>query len=357
MGHRFRTDCRVKRCDMRVRQVEDADAGRWDRYVGANPGASAYHRYAWREFFAGYFGKQCYYLAAEDRDGQFVGVLPLVRLKSQWFGDFCVSLPFVNYGGVVADSNAAVTSLVEAAVSLGGDLGVSHIEFRHSADLVDLPSRSEKVAMLLTLPDTPEELGRSIGSKRRSQIRRPQRENPTVSVGGTELLDDFYSVFSRNMRDLGTPVYAKSMFRFLLRHFEKNTCIVSIRVDSTPAAAAFLVHDGDRMEIPWASTDRRFNRISINMLLYWEVLRNAIESGMKEFDFGRSTKDSGTYRFKKQWGAKPLDLYWHYWMRDGGDLPGLNPNNPKYARAISIWQRLPLSVANVVGPRIVRHLP
>ena len=111
------------------------------------------------------------------------------------------------------------------------------------------------------------------------------------------------------------------------------------------------------MEIPWASTVRDFNKISINMLLYWEVLKFAIESGRKVFDFGRSTVDSGTYRFKKQWGAEPVQLNWHYWLADGGELPQLNPDNAKFRMAINAWKKLPLPLANLLGPHIVRHLP
>lgn len=342
---------------MRIRRIERAEAGLWDDYVRSHPEATIYHRYAWRAFFADYFGKQTVYLLADDDSGAVVGVLPLVRLKSLLFGDYCVSLPFVNYGGVIADSAAAANALVEEACRTGEDLGVSHIEFRHQQPDVDLPVRSDKVAMLLQLPESPEALGKNIGSKRRSQVRRPLRENPQMSIGGMELLDDFYTVFATNMRDLGTPVYAKSMFAYLLKHFPDSAEIVSIRVHDRCAAAAFLLRNGERMEIPWASTSREFNGISINMLLYWEVLSHAINTGIKSFDFGRSTVDSGTFRFKKQWGAEPQPLYWHYWLKSGVEMPQLNPDNPKFERAIQLWQRLPLWFANAVGPHIVRHLP
>jgi len=342
---------------MQVRHIDNDGAHAWNEYVASRPESSFYHRYEWREFYAGYFDKETEYLAAIDSDGELRGVLPLVRLKSWLFGDFFVSLPFVNYGGVVADNDQISDDLLAAAASLGAERGVSHLELRHANVDFDMPCRTDKVAMCLELPKSIESLGKSIGSKRRSQIRRPLRENPEIRFGTVDLLDCFYDVFSRNMRDLGTPVYAKSMFRFLLDTFPENTMVVTIRVDDAPAAAAFLIFDNIRMEIPWASTVQTFNRISINMLLYWEVLKYSIEAGKTTFDFGRSTVDSGTYRFKKQWGAEPVPLHWHYWLAGGGGLPKLNPDNPKYRMAIRMWQNLPLSVANFLGPHIVRHLP
>ena len=342
---------------MRIRRVTQADAGRWDEYVSSRNDASFYHRYDWRGFFEDYFGKQTEYLAAFDAHENITGVLPLVRLQSKLFGNFFVSLPFVNYGGVIADEHVVLESLISEAAQIANEFRVSHIELRHAGVDCELPSRTDKVAMYLDLPNSPEALGKSIGSKRRSQIRRPQRENPSVLIGREELVDDFYSVFSRNMRDLGTPVYAKSMFADLLQRFPKNTNIMLIRVHDTAAAAAFLIDGNGTMEVPWASTRRDFNRISINMLLYWEILGHAIETGAKIFDFGRSTVDSGTYRFKKQWGARPVQMKWHYWLAEQGNLPRLNPENPKYRMAIAMWQKLPLPIANLFGPHIVRHLP
>lgn len=341
---------------MRVISADTDFSTAWNDWLAGYPEASIYHRYEWRKFFADYFNKETIYLAATD-DGQCRGVLPLVRLKSRLFGDFLVSLPFVNYGGIVADSEDAKSALIEKAVAVATDLGVSHIELRHQAPMLDLPCRTDKVAMILDLPDTSEEMSRRLGAKRRSQIKRPMRENPNIRFGTHDVLETFYTVFSTNMRDLGTPVYARSMFERLLELFPDNTQVVSIEIDGRPAAGAFLVHDNGRLEIPWASTIRAFNRISINMLLYWEVIRFAIDRGMQQFDFGRSTIDSGTFRFKKQWGAKPLSLHWHYWLANGGSIPQLNPDNARYNTAIKAWQRLPLPIANFLGPRIVRHLP
>jgi len=301
--------------------------------------------------------KECHYLAAFAGDGSIVGVLPLVRLKSLLFGDFLISVPFFNYGGSIADSPEIRRELFEKAAELGSALGVDHIETRELTPFPDWPGRTDKVAMILELPDTEDELAKSLGSKRRSQIRRPQRENPSTRKGGAELLDDFYTVFSRNMRDLGTPVYSEKMFRDLVDRFAENCEIIVIDIGGVPAAAAFLIHADGTTEIPWASTVREFNPVSINMLLYWEALCSAIAAGSRRFDFGRSTVDTGTYRFKKQWGAKPIQFHWHYWLGSSDELPGLNPQSGKYDIAINAWRRLPLWVTRLIGPSIVKNLP
>jgi FemAB-related protein (PEP-CTERM system-associated) len=159
------------------------------------------------------------------------------------------------------------------------------------------------------------------------------------------------------MRDLGTPVYARSFFDRILSELRERADVLIVYVNGQPTAAGLLIHHGASTEIPWASSLREFNKFGVNMLLYWECLKRAIERGAKSFDFGRSTVDSGPYHFKLQWGARPVPLYWHYWLRSGNELPKLNPDNPKYAMAIDVWRRMPLWFTNSVGPRVVRRLP
>jgi FemAB-related protein (PEP-CTERM system-associated) len=295
---------------------------------------------------------------ALDGQDQVCGILPLARLRSLLFGDFLVSLPYFNYGGALASSEPAESALLDEGIRLARRLGVRHLEMR---DVKPRGSgwavRSDKVAMVLELQGSEAEQFGAFSSKLRSQIRRPLRENPQTMVGGLDLLDGFYQVFARNMRDLGTPVYGRDFFANLISGLGSSADVVVVSVAGQPAAAGILVHHGGRTEIPWASSLREWNRSGVNMLLYWEAIKRSIAQGSARFDFGRSTVDGGTYRFKAQWGAQPQALFWHYWLRDGGDVPILNPSNPKFSAAVRAWQRMPVWLASLIGPRIVRHLP
>lgn len=330
----------------------------WDRYVLDAPTATGYHLTAWRQVIEDTFGHRTVYLMARDGEGQIRGVLPLVLLASRLFGRFLVSVPFVNYGGVQASVQGVREQLLEAATQEARGLGAAHMELRQAEVLpICWPFKDHKVSMRLSLPNDFQDLWKNFPSKLRSQIRRPQKEGMVAKVGGSELLDEFYAVFSRNMRDLGTPVYGKRFFRSILETFPKETAICSVSLNGSVAAAGFVYRFRDMMEIPWASSDRRFDRLSPNMLLYSSVLEYACRQGCRDFDFGRSSVDSGTYRFKEQWGAKPTPLYWYYWVKNEGLIPELNPENPRYRLAISLWQKLPLAVTNVLGPYLVKYLP
>ena len=341
-----------------VRELRDDDRDRVDRYVASSPDSTLYHRTGWKDIVEDVFAHRVTYLLAEGRDDGLRGLLPMAHLRSRLFGNYFVSMPYVNYGGVCADDGTARDALLGEAVGIARRSNAEFVEFRQTVRLGNgMPVKEKKVAMTLALPPTSGELWDTFHSKVRSQIKRPQKEGLTFRVGGLEEVDPFYRVFSRNMRDLGTPVYPKRFFQAILRRFPESTWICTVYRDEAPLASGFLCGFKDRLEIPWASSLREFSRLSPNMLLYWGALRFGCEAGYKVFDFGRSTPGEGTYRFKEQWGAKPVPLYWHYWLRGEAGLPELNPSNRKYAAAIALWKRLPLAVANAVGPRIVRNLP
>ncbi|MCK5396125.1 MAG: FemAB family PEP-CTERM system-associated protein [Gammaproteobacteria bacterium] len=329
----------------------------WNHYVESNPATSIYHKAEWKDLIHNIFGHECYYFYACNNAGETVGILPLVRLKSRLFGDFMTSMPYFNYGGAIANNLSIEQKLMHAANIHAEKLGINHIEYRDDIEREGLPVSTEKVNMILSLPATHNDLWNTFTSKLRSQIRRSRREGAQVTFGGEECLVDFYTVFARNMRDLGTPVYGKLFFSNILRCFEDHSRIVVVSIGNRPVAAAFLLGYNGTLEIPWASTIKDVNHLSMNMLLYWEVLKFAIKNQYQYFDFGRSSKKSGTFRFKQQWGAKPKQLYWHYWLPENAELPRLNPDNPKYAMAISIWKRLPIFITKWIGPLIVRNLP
>jgi FemAB-related protein (PEP-CTERM system-associated) len=331
---------------------------RWDRYVLESPTATGYHLTAWRQVVEQAFGHETVYLMVRDQQRDVRGVLPLVQLHSRLFGQFLVSMPFFNYGGVDAGAQPVRDLLLEAAAQEARARRASHVELRQSEPTAcTWKSRERKVSMRLPLPQDFQVLMKRFPSKLRSQIRRPQKEGMVAQVGGLELLDQFYAVFSRNMRDLGTPVYGKAFFRAILETFPKETAICSVSWNNNVVAAGLVYAFREVMEIPWASSDRRYDRLSPNMLLYSAVLEYACHQGSKVFDFGRSSVDSGTYRFKQQWGAQPRQLHWYYWLAEGQSIPGLNPDNPKFKAAISVWRHLPLTVTNLLGPHIVKYLP
>jgi serine/alanine adding enzyme len=328
----------------------------WDEYVCWKQ-ASIYHDSRWSELVKKVFGQDSHYLMARE-NGKVVGIFPLIQLKSYLFGNFLVSMPYFNYGGIVADTLDVKTELISTAHKLSAELGCSHIEMRFdSKQSIDLPLRTDKITMLLDLPDDPDELWRAIGSKRRAQVKRPIREGVEFLSGGAELLDDFYYVFSTNMRDLGTPVYSKQFFKAILSTFSESAFIAIVKLNGEAVGAGFLIGNYGKLEIPWASSLRKVNRIGVNMYLYWNILKTAIEKKFQVFDFGRSSKDAGTLKFKKQWGAKEHQLYWYYDLPQGTPLPGLNPSNKKFETAISVWKRLPVRLTNLIGPRIVKNLP
>lgn len=335
------------------------DAGAWDAFVESHAAGTVDHLWAWRRVIAEALGHESLYLEARRR-GAIVGVLPLVLMRSWIFGRSVISLPFLNYGGILAVDNDAdvVTALVDAARDATCRFGGSHVELRHSArQCPALPARRHKLAMTLPLPESADALWTQLDRKVRNQVRKAQKAELRVTLGGGELVDAFYTVFAHNMRDLGTPVYPKRLFAAVFDAMPDRARAVVVSQGDRPIAAGISLRLGTNVLNPWASSLREFRPLCPNMLLYWTMLEQAVADGATVFDFGRSSPGAGTHQFKLQWGATERPLSWEYVLLSRADPPDHGPSNAKFERAIALWQRMPLPVANVIGPLVARHLP
>ena len=328
----------------------------WDEFVNQSPDAFGYHDHRWRRVFENAFGHETDYLAARA-EGQIVGVLPLVIMRSWLFGRFMVSLPFVNYGGALGDAQA-VRALVETAVERCRARRLAYLELRHvSRRFPEYPVRQHKVAMLLALEPNETSMWKRLDHKVRNQVRKAEKSGLRAEAGGAELVADFYEVFAENMRDLGTPVYSRRFFEQMLAQFPGSVETVLVRLGDKAVAGAISYSHHERLEVPWACSLRSHRAMCPNMLLYWTLMTRAIAAGRTTLDFGRSTPEEGTYYFKRQWGAVPQSLSWEYPYLAGRQLPDQSPKNPKFRTGIELWRRLPVPVATLLGPSIVRGIP
>lgn len=316
-----------------------------------------YHQAQWQVLIQKEFDHESLILIAYNQVGEIIGGLPLTIFSSKLFGRFAVSIPYINYGGPISAYKNINQALIHHSKTLLGQFNLSHIEIRSiQAELYSVYT-AKKASMILQLPETDAALEKELGSKLRAQYKKAEEYSPELKIGKIELLDDFYQVFARNMRDLGTPVYPKRFFRAILNEPAIHSTLIIVRQQKKPVSAAFLIGNRNTLEIPWASTIAEANKQNMNMWMYRQILKYAVDNKFEFFDFGRSTIDAGTYKFKKQWGALPRQHYWYYIMPDGQALPEINPNNPKYKIFISLWKLMPVWLSKIIGPFLIKNIP
>lgn len=302
------------------------------------------------------YGHTPLYLQAEDSVGQ-MAILPSFLVRSRLFGTVVTSMPFLDAGGPCGTSpelrRALVTSLIEEAAQRGAGL----IELRCTVP-VEFPmtATGDKVNLFLPLPKDPGGLWRRLDPKVRNQVRKAERAGLSVEVGRSMLLDEFYETFAQNMRDLGSPVHARGFFQAVLDAFGDQTRIALVRKGEKAIGGLIALAFKDSLIVPWASSLRPYLSLCPNMLLYWETLRSACIEGFRRFDFGRSSRDSGTYRFKRQWGAIEEPLFWYTIPVVANPHRRLSGSDPNGALLSRLWRYLPLAVTRWVGPRIRKYL-
>lgn len=306
------------------------------------------------------FSHRGYWIEA-TRDGQTVGSLPLVFMQTMLFGRLLVSLPYLNWGGALADDADAEVGLVDRAAELADELNVRFLELRHE-NAVEHPKltilRNEKCQMRMPI-STEEAAWKTCRSTVRTQVRKGDKQDFEIAFGHSELLEGFYEVFARNMRDLGTPVYSKRLFAEFLSQLGQQAELCVVRKEGTPIAGALLFHHSGAngiTEVPSASALREYRPTAVNTWMYWQLIKRAVEHESKIFDFGRSTPSGPTFDFKRKWGATPSPTAWQFYARQG-EANQARPDNDKYNRAIETWKRLPIWLTKVIGPKIVRGIP
>jgi len=343
---------------MRLHAVPfDGPDEEWDGMVEELEGSTFCHLGAWRRIMTEVLGHEVHYRVARDEAGATAGLLPMVRVRSHLFGSYLLSMPFLSYGGPLGTPEARAF-LGGHAVKEAARLGVDLLELRARVPVPgELRTSHRKLTVLLDLPTSPEVLWEDhLKAKVRSQIRRPMKEG-MESRTGSDQLDAFYSVFAETMRDLGTPVLPRRFFRAVLEGLPEQVvfCVVEWRGAPVAAGCGFLWRG--EFEITWAGSLRKHSRMAPNMLLYWVLMEEAMGRGAHTFNFGRCSPDSGTHRFKRQWGGTDHPLPWAQWSpKEVAATP--DPGSGRMVRvATALWKKLPLGVANRVGPLLSRSLP
>ena len=347
---------------MIIRPAEPEDKQCWDDFVAEKPVSSPYHFFAWKTAVEKSYGHKCLYLMARENQ-KLLGVLPLILIKPPLGKSCLVSLPFCDTGGALAESPDISGQLVAHGLEMAGEAGAAAVELRlqqedASLENLRIPASvsSHKVRMLLDLPVSADKLWKTFKSKLRSQIRKAEKNNLAFHWGSTEKIQDFYNVFSRNMRDLGSPVHARKFLAAVLKAYGTNARLGLVSLDNQVIGGGIILADNKKVCVPWASTLRTHNRLAPNMLLYWNFLKYAADAGYTLFDFGRSSPGEPTFRFKKQWGAESSPLHWYTFHLDGSQKMAHNEGGVLRSRAEAVWQKLPLPVANFLGPKIRKYI-
>jgi FemAB-related protein (PEP-CTERM system-associated) len=338
-----------------VRDFRDGDAARWDAYVERAPGATFFHRIGWRRILEEVFRHRTHYLVAERR-GTVAGVLPLAEVKSRVFGHALVSLPFAVYGGPVGDDGTVEDALIDAAGRRARELRVEHLELRNVVSRrAEWPRQDLYVTFRRTLLADVDANMLSIPRKQRAMVRKGAKHGLA-----SELDVDagrFFALYADNMRRHGTPPLSRRYFDRLRGEFG-DACEVLTVVDDhgAPVSAVMSFYFRDTV-LPYYAGDTTAARdLAANDFKYWELMRRACERGVRVFDYGRSKRGTGSFDFKKNWGFEPTPLAYEYLLLRRDTVPQNNPANPRYRAFIALWRRLPLPVANRLGPHIVRAL-
>ncbi len=327
---------------------------KWDAYVENHPDGTFFHKAGWQAVIEKSFGHRTYYLFVED-EGEITGILPMAKVSSLFFGKALVSTPFCVYGGAIADNDETLDMLYEEASRLAKESKVSHFEMRNLKNKYsDWPEKDLYVTFRKEISPDPDENMTAIPRKQRAMVRKGIKAGLRTEI--TEDIGQFYDLYSLSVRNHGTPVFSKKYFELLKIIFKEACEIRVIYKADTPVSTVMTFYFKDEVMPYYGGGNLDARKYNAFDFMYWEIMKDVCQRGYRIFDYGRSKKGTGSYSFKKNWGFVPESLHYQYDLINTDRIPDVNPLNPKYQIFIKLWQRLPLSVANIIGPFISKNL-
>lgn len=341
-----------------IKYLTSQEASKWDDYVRNSSSATFFHLTGWKRVIEKTFNHESFYIFVEG-DGRVQGVLPLFLVKSRLFGKLLVSTPFAVYGGICSDNSESEAKLLEEAKKLAREMEVDYLELRelHSKNNYDHFIRQDLYVTFQSeiFSDIDKNMT-AIPRKQRRMIRQGLK-NCRCSDIGRNHLKEFYNIYSHSVRNLGTPVFPFRLFQNIMEEFPEECKILSVVYQERVVAAVMTFFYKNIVMPYYGGALKEYFKYAVNDFMYWELMKYGCENGYKTFDFGRSKTGTGSYDFKKHWGMDPKDLHYQYYLVKKKELPNLNPTNPKFRIFINIWKKLPLPLANLIGPRIVKYIP
>lgn len=338
-----------------VKQMDASASEIWDTYVQGAADATFFHRAGWKVVLERAFGHKTFFLYAEE-DEKIIGVLPLAQIKSTLFGNSLTSLPFCVYGGIVADTDDAASLLRAEACRIAEHLKVGALELRNDRPSdTNWPQKDLYFTFKKVIEPEDDANLMAIPNRQRAMIRKGIKEG--LHSEWDEGSDRLYRVYAESVRNLGTPVFSAKYLRILREVFGSDCSVLMITHQGQDVAAVMNFYFRDEV-LPYYGGSTAVARTikGVNHFMYWELMRHSRETGFRVFDFGRSKAGTGPFSFKKNFGFEPQPLPYEYYLVKSDAVPDLNPLNPKYRLMVNTWAKLPLPVANFIGPFLARSL-
>jgi FemAB-related protein (PEP-CTERM system-associated) len=347
---------------LKVHRYVDEQKEQWNQYVQNHPESTVFHRAEWKEVVEEIFGQSGVYLYAE-KEGAFLGILPLFSINSFLLGRCLISIAFAVYGGILADNPEVERILFEKAKKITDEENADYLELRNlKKSSLDLPTKELYYFFTLDLPTDPEVVWKQMRKRNRNILRKGIKSGLTCSFNGLgnplpEELDRFYELFCCCQRALGTPVLPLDFFKKLLKMFPDQTAVFSARHDGKIISSLFVFLHKDTISPYYLGYDSAYLKYAPNNYILWEVIQYGCRQGFKEYDMGRSRQGTGSYEFKRHWGIEPKPLFYEYYLARLKKVPQVNPSNPKYDIPRRIWGKLPLSLTRYLGSKLIKYLP
>jgi len=339
-----------------IKQLSGKDEKTWDEFVMRNDSTTFYHQIGWKKVVEETYRHTPYYLLAESETGEAVGILPMFLIKNIFFGKRLISVPFAPYGGVCYENEDIGNALINEAINTGKNIGIDYCEFRNFKNTntyENFNCMKGYSTFVLDLSNGVEHIWKNMSKTVRTAIRKGEKSNLKFEVElSHNAISEFYDIYTKNMKQLGTPVHSLNFFNNIYQTFPENVFISTVRLNDDAISSLYLLKFKDTLIYGWGSSSIEFLKYRPNNFIHWNSIKYACGNGLLRYDFGRSLINSGNYKFKERWGSVAVPLIYCYYPPTKTLLP---PQN-EYGKFAKIWSKLPLQTTKIIGPMVRKYI-
>ncbi|HTR37121.1 MAG TPA: FemAB family XrtA/PEP-CTERM system-associated protein [Bryobacteraceae bacterium] len=339
-----------------IRALQPGDEDEWDRFVLSSPHGTLFHLCGWKTLVEKTLRHKSFLLTAR-RGKRITGVFPISLVRNPLFGDCLVSLPLAVYGGICASDQDAYSGLLEAGCELANRLGVKYLEMRNHTEpfRTTLPGRDLYVTFTQDLTSGPDKLMAGLPRDTRYAVRKSLKAGLTWTEDLQ--LGEFYELYAQNVHRLGTPVFSRQLFSVARSIFPRQCRLFGVRKGTKAIAGVMTFYFRDEVIPYYSGALQEYFADSPNNFMYWSLLAQSCAEGFRSFDFGRSKRGTGSWKFKSAWSMNMTDLPYRYHLVRVKEVPHMSPVDAKFKGPVSLWKNLPFPLTKMIGPRLIRWIP
>lgn len=340
---------------------------KWDCFVLNHPNGWLTHHSTWADILSRcYKNIRPYRLVIKNTNSsEIVAGLSVFLVNSLFSGKRLIAAPMATFHDPLINSYNELNALLMAAADLLMKTGSRYLRIKafHSKNLFENSNFSNikfYLTHVLPLADNLQNIWHKFDRTciKQNIKKAKKHEIKFRIVSDYNGLKTFFGLYSMTRRRLGLPSLPIDFFRAIFDIYvpTNNATFLLEEYNGIPIASLLVFIYKNKCSAETLGWDIRYKWLSPSILLFWEAIQLAYNSGCESFDFGRTAlTNKGLINFKRRWGTEEIQMPVYTYSFDGKRKSFIRDGETESKIAHLIFRSLPPPVYRGLSHIFYRH--